>query len=198
VERRGDARGRSRGGEDIPAARPPYAGVALGAAAVAAGTGVAALPLARADHEALVEIGYRVAAVALLALVAALALRWVKLVPVALLLLGGMYGAQLAVDDAPLDPATPLVAVLLFLTAELAYWSLEERAGARTEPGELLRRVAVVAGSALGALLVAAMLLALVDGVRTGGLAVDLLGAAAAAATLIAIALFARQQSRAS
>jgi hypothetical protein len=43
------------------------------------------------------------------------------------------------------------------------------------------------------------MLLALVDGVRTGGLAVDLLGAAAAAATLIAIALFAaRQQSRAS
>jgi hypothetical protein len=115
---------------------------------------------------------------------------------VALLLLGGMYGAQLAVDDAPLDPATPLVAVVLFVTAELAYWSLEERAGARTEPGELLRRVAVVAGFALGALLVAAMLLALVDEVRTGGLAVDLLGAAAAAATLIAIALFARQQSR--
>ena len=163
---------------------------------MAAGAGIAALPLARADDEALVEIGYRVAAVALLAVVAALALRWAKLVPVALLLLGGMYGAQLAVDDAPLDPATPLVAVMLFVTAELAYWSLEERAGARTEPGELLRRVAVVAGFALGALLVAAILLALVDAVRTGGLAVDLLGAAAAAATLIAIALFARQQSR--
>jgi hypothetical protein len=164
---------------------------------VAAG-GVAALPLARTDDEALVEIGYRVAAVALLSLVAALVLEWAKLVPVALLLLGGMYGAQLAVDDAPLDPATPLVAVVLFLTAELAYWSLEERTGTGPEPGELLRRLVVVVGFALGALLAAAALLALVDGVRTGGLAVDLLGAAAAAATLMAIALFARQQARAS
>jgi hypothetical protein len=48
---------------------------------------------------------------------------------------------------------------------------------------------------AVGALLVAAMLLALVDSVRTRGLAVDVLGAAAAAATLTAIALFARRQS---
>jgi hypothetical protein len=165
---------------------------------VAAGAGVAALPLARAEDEALVEIGYRVAAVALLSLVAALALERAQLVPVALLLLGGLYGAQLALDDTPLDPATPLVAVALFLTADLAYWSLEDRRGARPEPGELLRRLALVAGSAVGALLVAAMLLALVDSVRTRGLAVDVLGAAAAAATLTAIALFARRQSPAS
>jgi hypothetical protein len=146
----------------------------------------------------MVEVGYRVAAVALLSLVAALALGWAQLVPVSVLLLGGLYGAQLALDDAPLDAATPLVAVVMFLTAELAYWSLEERAGAGPEPGELLRRLAVVVGFALGALIAAAALLALVDGVRTGGLAVDLLGAAAAAATLMAIALFARQQGRAS
>jgi hypothetical protein len=165
---------------------------------VASAAAIAALPLARAQDEVAVEIGYRVAAVALLSLVAALALAWTQLVPVSLLLLGGLYGAQLTLDDVPLDPATPLVAVALFLTAELAYWSLEERTGTRPEPGELLRRLAVLAGLALGALLVAAMLLALVDGVRTRGLAVDLLGAAAAAATLIAIALFARHQSRAS
>lgn len=137
-------------------------------------------------------------AVALLLLVAALVLELVQLVPVSLLVLGGMYGAQLALDDAPLDPATPLVAAALFLTAELAYWSLEERTGARPEPGERLRRLAVVAGFALATLLVAAMLLALVDGVRTRGLAIDLLGAAAAAATLVAVALFARRQGRAS
>lgn len=128
---------------------------------------------------------------------AALGLEWAQLVPVSLLVLAGLYGAELAVDDAPLDSATPLVAVALFLVAELAYWSLEERTGAGPEPGEVLRRLAVLAGFALGSLLVAAVLLAVVDVVRTGGLAVDLLGAAAAAATLGAIALFARQQSRA-
>jgi hypothetical protein len=163
---------------------------------VAAATPIAALPLARAEDDAAVEIGYRVAAVALLILVAALALEWAQLVPVSLLLLGGMYGAELALDDAPLDPATPLVAVALFLSAELAYWSLEERTDAGPEPGDRLRRLAVVAGFALGTLLVAAMLLALVDGVRTGGLAIDLLGAAAAAATLLAVALFPRRQGR--
>jgi hypothetical protein len=164
---------------------------------VAVATGIAALPLARAEDDAAVEIGYRVAVVALLILVAALALELAPLVPLSLLVLAGMYGAQLALDDAPLDPATPLVAVALFLAAELAYWSLEERTGAAPEPGERLRRLAVVAGFALGTLLVAAMLLALVDGVRTGGLVIDLVGAAAAAATLVAVALFARQQSRA-
>jgi hypothetical protein len=163
---------------------------------VAAGAGIAALPLVRAADELFVELGFRVAAVALLSLVAAVVLGWAKLVPAALILLGGLYGAQLAIDDVPLDPATPLVAVLLLLIAELAYWALEERPGADPEPGERLRRVAVVAGVALGVLLVAVALLALVDAVRTGGLAFDLLGAAAAAATLIAIALFARQQTR--
>jgi uncharacterized membrane protein (UPF0136 family) len=161
---------------------------------VAAAAGIAALPLARAEDDLAVDVGYRVSAVALLALVAALALDWPRFVPVPLLMLGGMYGAQLALDDVPLDLATPLVAVALFLTAELAYWSLEEATGADPEPGERLRRVALVAGFALGTLLVAATLLALVEVVQTGGLAVDLLGAAAAAATLVAIALFTRRR----
>jgi hypothetical protein len=156
------------------------------------------VPLARADDEAFVDIGFRVAAVALLVLVAGLALERAALIPVALLLLGGLYGAQLAVDDATLDQAASVVAILLFLTSELAYWSLEEPARARIEPGERLRRIALVAGFALGTLVVAALLLAIADAARTGGFAVDLLGAAAAAATLIAIALFARSQSRSS
>jgi hypothetical protein len=163
---------------------------------VATATGVAALPLARAEDDAAVEIGYRLGAVALLILVAALALDWARLVPVCLLLLGGMYGVQLALDDVPPDLAAPIVAVALFVTAELAYWSLEEVAGANPEPGERLRRIALVSGFAVAALLVAATLLALVDAVQTGGLAIDVLGAAAAAATLIAVVLFARQRSQ--
>jgi hypothetical protein len=143
----------------------------------------------------LLEVGYRVAAAALLALVAALVLGWPRLVPASLVLLGGLYGAQLAVDDAALDSAAPIYVAVLFVTAELAYWSLEEREDVRAERGEELRRVAFVAGLTLGALVLAAGLLALVDAVRAGGLAVDLVGALSAATALIAAVLFARRRA---
>jgi hypothetical protein len=152
------------------------------------------VPLVRTDDDIVVEIGYRVAALALLALVAGTVLGWPRLIPVALVLLGGLYGAELAVEDSGVDPAASLVALGLFLTAELAYWSLEEQRGFRLGAGELLRRLAVVAGMALGVLLAAAGVVVLVDAFRTGGLAVDVLGAAAAAATLVAIAIFARRR----
>lgn len=127
------------------------------------------------------------AALALVALVAALVLGWSLLVPASLVLLGGMYGAELAIDDAPLDAATPLFAAGLLVTAELAYWAIEERESAAADPGEGLHRVALVALLALGALLVAALLLALADNVSAVGLAVDLVGATAAAAVLIVV-----------
>ena len=125
-------------------------------------------------------------------LVAALVLAWPSLVPVSVLLLGGLYGAQLATDDAALDSVAAIVAAGLLVTAELAYWSLEERERVKLEPGESLRRLAFVALLGLAALVVAASLLALVDAVGTSGLAVDLAGAAAAAAALIAIVRAAR------
>ena len=109
------------------------------------------------------------------------------LLPAALLLLGGLYASQLAVDDARLDGAAPLVAAGLLATAELGYWSLEEREQARTDPGESVRRVGFVAVLALGALLVSGMLLAFVDLVRARGLAVDLVGATAAALVLTVV-----------
>lgn len=121
---------------------------------------------------------------ALLALVASLALGWPVLLPAALFLLGGLYAAQLAVDDARLDGAAPLFAAGLLATAELGHWSLEEREQARTDPGESVRRVGFVAMIALGALLVSGMLLAFVGLVRAGGLVVDLVGATAAALVL--------------
>lgn len=151
------------------------------------------MPLARAEHEAALDAGWRISALGLLALVAALVLGWTALVPVALGALGGWYGLQLAVDDAPLDLAAPLVAAGLVVTAELAYWSLEETERVEGEAGQTWRRLAYVAALAFGTFVVSALLLALVDGVRAGGLAIDLLGAAAAAAALVAIALAARR-----
>ncbi len=119
----------------------------------------------------------------------ALVLGWPSLLPVSLLLLGGLYGAQLALDDPALDGASPLFAAGLLVTAELGYWSLEERDSVKTDPGESIRRAAFVALLALGALLVGSLLLVLTDGVRAGGLAVDLLGAVAAGAVLLVVLL---------
>ena len=138
-------------------------------------------------------VGVRVAAVALVALVAALVRGWSPLVPTSLVMLGGIYAAQLGVDDAPLDGASTIFAAGLYVTAELGYWSLEEREGAKGEPGDGLRHLAFVAAQGLAALLVAFALLVLVDVVRARGLAVDVVGAAAAAAALFAVLRFARR-----
>jgi hypothetical protein len=69
---------------------------------------------------------------------------------------------------------------------------LEERGRVKAEPGEGLRHVAVVAGVGLVSLLGGAALLALVDLVHGRGLAVDLLGALAAAAALPVVVVLAR------
>ena len=128
-----------------------------------------------------------------MALVAALVLGWSPLVPASLVMLGGLYAAGLRVDEATLDGASPMFAAGLYVTAELGYWSLEEREGAKGEPGDGLRHLAFVAALGLAALFVASALLVLVDTVRAGGLVLDVLGAAAAAAVLLAVVLLARR-----
>ena len=146
--------------------------------------------------DVVLDIGVRLCAVALLALVAALVLAWPSLVPAALVLLGASYATQLAVDDEPLDFRAPLFAAGLLLAAELAYCSLEERENVHGEPGDALRRVGLVALLALGTLAVGAVLLVVTDAMRAGGLAVDLLGAAAAAALLLLVVAVARDAGR--
>jgi hypothetical protein len=144
------------------------------------------------------EAGARVAAIAFLSLVAALVLGWSSLVPVSVALVGGLYAAELAIDDAPLDTAAAATAVALLLSAELAYWSVDERRPVPGDPGEGLRRAAFVAMTCVGAAFGAALLLVLVDVIRTRGLAVDLVGAVAAVAVLVTVLLATRAQSRGS
>jgi hypothetical protein len=141
-------------------------------------------------------VGVRVAAVALVALVAALVRGWAFLLPLSVGLLGAVYAIHLRVDDVALDPRTPVLAAGLFATAELGYWSLEEREGIRADPGEGLRRLSVIAALAVAAVLVGAVLLALADFARVRGLVVDLLGAAAAAAVLAVLVATGRQAGR--
>jgi hypothetical protein len=138
--------------------------------------------------------GARAGAIALLLLVAGIVLSWVALVPMAVAAAGGLYAVELAIADTPLDVAAPAVAAGLFLSAELAYWSLDGRERWSGDPGEGLRRVAFVALLAVGALLVSALLLVLADGVRAGGLALELLGAVAAVAVVATVLVVARGQ----
>jgi hypothetical protein len=156
---------------------------------------LAAVPLARAGED-LVGPGVRVAAIAVVALIAALVLEWVLLIPAALVLVAGIYAAQLAIDDTSLDTASPVYAAGLLVTAELAYWSLEERDHVRGEPGAGLRHAAFVAALGVVALLVTSVLLVVVDALRTEGLVLDVVGAASAAAALFAIVLVARGHRR--
>jgi hypothetical protein len=154
------------------------------------------VPLARGDG-AFEQAGARVAMVAFVALVVAVVLGWSPLVPVAVALVGGTYAIELAIDDAPLDVSVPVIALGLLLAAELAYWSLDERSRAPGDAGQGLRRAALVALGGVAAVVVAGGLLVLVDAVRTRGLALDLLGALAAAAILAIVLVAARTQSRA-
>jgi hypothetical protein len=157
--------------------------------------GVAVLALAEAGEVAL-AVGVRLATLALLALVAAVVLGWSALVPASLVLLGAAYATRLYDDEVALDAGAPVLAAGLFLTAELGYWSLEERWGVRADAGDGLRHLGLVTLVALAGLIAAAVLLALADLARTGGLVVDLLGAVAAAAALLVVVLFARRPTR--
>ncbi len=149
--------------------------------------------MARGD-EVFQEVGARIGAIAFLALVAGIVLGWSPLVPVAAALTGGLYAAELALADAPLDVAAPAVAAGLLLCTELAYWSREERTRWLGHVGDGLRRAAFVALLGVAAFLVAMVLLALVDAVRARGLALDLLGAVATAAVLATLLVVARAQ----
>ena len=135
--------------------------------------------------------------VAFLALVVAVVLGWSPLVPVAVALVGGTYAVELAIDDARLDVWVPVIALGLLIAAELGYWSLDERCRAPGDAGQGLRRAALVALGGVAAVVVAGGLLVLVDAVRARGLALDLLGALAAAAVLAIVFVAARTQSRA-
>lgn len=146
--------------------------------------------LAAADSTGVAaDVAPRIAVLALLVLGAALVLGWSSLVLASLILFVGTYATHLAGDNVPLDAKAPFLAAGLLVVAELAYWSLEERADVRGVPGDGLRRLGFVAFMALSALVVGAALVAVAEAVRVESLALDLFGAAAAVAMLLVVVL---------
>ena len=148
-----------------------------------------------AADEHLVRANLVAGAVALTVLAAGLALRLPVTVPVAIAILGAEYVAILGFEADALDTRAPLVAGALLAVAELAYWSLELRGPVVDEAGTYLRRIALLSTLVVSVIGVGVMMLALVEVVDAGGVAVDILGAAAAIGALALLALAARRTS---
>ena len=145
------------------------------------------------EHEYLVRANLALSVVALVVLAAGLALNVAAIVPVAIGLLGAEYVVILGFEVDALDTRAPLVAGALLAVAELAYWSLELRASVVDEPGTYLRRIAVLASIILGVVATGIGALAVVEVVSAGGVAIDVLGAAAAIGALALLAHAARR-----
>jgi hypothetical protein len=123
-------------------------------------------------------------AIAVSTLVAALAARRPEPVVGALLLLGAAYWLILAIDDPPLDGRSALVGATLLAIGELGHLCLGAHGAVAAEAGSTARRFAWVAALGLLALGLGGALLAAVDLARTGGVAIDAVGAAAALAVI--------------
>ena len=157
---------------------------------VGAGTGAWFVVIAEDGYLARANVFVTVAALALLT--AGLVLSVPVTVPAAIALLGAEYVAILGFESDALDTRAPLVAGALLAVAELAYWSLELRVPVVDEAGTYSRRVALLATLVLGVIGLGVVLLTLVETVAAGGVAVDILGAAAALGALALLALAAR------
>ena len=106
---------------------------------------------------------------------------------------GGTYIGFLVAYHPGIDPAAPLIAMLLLLTGELAAWSLDERWPMGADPRLLLRRGVAVGVLALAGLALATLAVALTAAPLAHGLPWTILGAiAAVAAAWTAITLVRR------
>ena len=83
--------------------------------------------------------------------------------------LGGEYAVLFAAQSHALDELTPLYAGAFFLVAELAFWSIEPRVPAWSEPGLVERRLAYLAGVSAGAAAVAGLVLVVAAAVGRRG-----------------------------
>jgi hypothetical protein len=155
--------------------------------ACAAGTGAWLAAIAEDGYLVRATLVATFAASALLA--GGLVLRLPITIPVAICVLATPYVAALGFEIDGLDTRAPLIAAALFVVAELAYWSLELRGTLADEPGTYLRRVALLALLAVVTVTGGTVVLAIVGAIAARGVAIDLLGAAAAVGAIALLAL---------
>jgi hypothetical protein len=142
-----------------------------------------------ADRSILLAVG----APAPVLLLAGLAARWSGALTVGVALLGAQQATRLALGHDALDEWAPLLGAALLLCAELAFWSIEPRLRAWSQPGLALRRLAtIVAFCLVGAGLGAVLLVAAGSSLR-GGVPLEFAGILAATAAVAVLAYVARR-----
>ena len=159
---------------------------------LAAATGVWVAVIAEDGYLVNATLLATVLASALLA--AGLFLRRPIVIPAAIVLLAAPYVASLGFELEGIDTRAPLLAALLYVVAELAYWSLELRGTLADEPGTYMRRVALLSSLTVVTIGAGTVVLAIVGGVEARGVAIDMIGAVAAvgAIALLAVAAIRR------
>ena len=125
-------------------------------------------------------------------LLLALALAWPlpSFLPWPLVVLAGVYAWKLGGGN--VDQWAPLYAGGLLAVAELAYWSVQLRGRAHDAEGLTERRLGLIATLAFLAVTAGGLVLAATSLKIGSGVAVDLLGVAAAVGALAVVATLAR------
>ena len=109
--------------------------------------------------------------------------------------LGGEYAVLFAAQGQALDELTPVYAGAFVLVAELAFWSIERRIPAWSEPGLTEWRLAYLFGISAGAAAISAVVLVLAAASGGGGVALEAIGVAAAIGALVLVALLVRRSA---
>ena len=156
----------------------------LGIAAVTGAAGLAAYAAVDAARLG-VTIGI-VGAIGVIVLAVALSLRLTALITPALALLGAEYAALFVVRGDTIDVRAPLYAAGFLVVAELAFATLELRAGA-PEAGLVPRRAAMLVAIAAGSVITGAVVLAAAAAPLEGGIALEAVGLVAAVVLLVAL-----------
>jgi hypothetical protein len=107
--------------------------------------------------------------------------------------LGGEYAVLFAAHGPALDEQTPVYAGAFVFVAELAFWSIERRVPAWSEPGLVERRLAYLGGVSAGAAFIAALVLVVASASGGGGVALEAIGVAATIGALAVVAALVRR-----
>jgi hypothetical protein len=183
------ADGRSRGGERIQAART-HARLILGAAAVVAAAGIGAYSVVESGRFGSAVAGLAAAGVVVLA--AGVLQRATTAVTAAVAALGAAWTLAAWTQGLDAPAGTAVAAAALVLVAELGFAALEQTP-VSDEPELVARRFAGSFGRAVGALVLAAVLLAALALPARGGLALEAAGVGASIAVLGLLFALARE-----
>lgn len=121
-------------------------------------------------------------------------MRWPGALGFGLAALGSEYAVLFAAEGSTLDRATPVYAAGLLLVAELAFWSIERRVPAWSEPTALEWRLGRLAAACVGAAFVAALAtLSAAAATGGGGVVLEGFGVGAAMGSVVILALLMRR-----